>query len=147
MTCVIAVRDTSCLHCFHVAETGNLPRPAVSAELHHQIEQWRLNLPPTIQFSENLDGRESPSAAEPDNPVSPAAAVADAMLRARFRIAKFHIGRPYLYKALRAPVSLTDEDFEQIKSGLRYAMDWPVLRGVFPRMKSGIPIKFAFCSQ
>jgi hypothetical protein len=98
-------------------------------------------------MSKTLDDRESPSPTEPGNPVSPAAAVAEGMLRARFRIAKFHIGRPYLYKALRMPGSLTEEDFEQIRSGLKYAMDWPIIRGVFCRMKSCIPIKFAFCSQ
>jgi hypothetical protein len=69
------------------------------------------------------------------------------MLQARYRICKFHIGRPYLYKALRAPTLLTEEDLEQIRSGLKYAMDWPMVRGVFQQMKSCIPIKFAFCSQ
>jgi hypothetical protein len=62
-------------------------------------------------------------------------------------IAKFHIGRPYLYKALRIPNLLTDDDLEQIKSGLHNAMDWPVTQGIFRKMKSCIPIKFAFCSQ
>jgi hypothetical protein len=73
--------------------------------------------------------------------------VADSMLRARYRICKFHIGRPYLYKALRTPSLLTDEDFEQIRSGLKFAMDWPIIRGVFRQMKSCVPIRFAFCSQ
>ena len=69
------------------------------------------------------------------------------MLRGRYMIAKFHIGRPYLYKALRIPSSLTDDDLEQIRSGLRNAMDWPITQGIFREMKSCIPIKFAFCSQ
>lgn len=69
------------------------------------------------------------------------------MLRGRHMIAKFHIGRPYLYKALRVPESLTNDDLEQIKSGLQNAMDWPIVKGVFRVMKSCIPIKFAFCSQ
>lgn len=69
------------------------------------------------------------------------------MLRGRYMIAQFHIGRPYLYKALRLPSKLTDDDYEQIRRGLRNAMDWPVTCGVFTDMKSCIPIKFAFCSQ
>ncbi|TQB69499.1 hypothetical protein MPDQ_001816 [Monascus purpureus] len=73
--------------------------------------------------------------------------VADAMLRGRYKIAKFHIGRPYIYKALRTPSALTEYDLEQVKSGLRNAMDWPIIQGVFRKMKSCIPIKFAFCSQ
>lgn len=145
------------------AESEAVPRPAVSAELHHQIEQWRLNLPAPIQFS-NPDNDTSPSpvsprtrptprdpspsAMEPATAPSPAVAVADSLLRARFRIAKFHMGRPYIYKALTLPPHrLTDDDLEQVRSGLRYAMDWPVIQGVFRRMKSCIPIKFAFCSQ
>ncbi|KAJ5622638.1 transcriptional regulator family: Fungal Specific TF [Penicillium herquei] len=74
-------------------------------------------------------------------------AITDAMLRGRYMIAQFHIGRPYLYKALRIPNKLTDDDIEQIKSGLRNAMDWPITQGIFRKMKSCIPIKFAFCSQ
>lgn len=69
------------------------------------------------------------------------------MLRGRYKIAKFHIGRPYLYKALRIPASLTEHDLEQVRTGLQYAMDWPVMGGIFREMKSCIPIKFAFCSQ
>jgi hypothetical protein len=84
---------------------------------------------------------------DPNRPLTPATAVSEAMLRGRFMIAKFHIGRPYLYKALRIPGSLSDEDLEQMRSGLRNAMNWPVVGGIFRRMKSCIPIKFAFCSQ
>jgi hypothetical protein len=69
------------------------------------------------------------------------------MLRGRYIIAKFHIGRPYLYKALRIPASLSEEDLEQVRSGLQNAMNWPVTGGIFRSMKSCIPIKFAFCSQ
>jgi hypothetical protein len=89
----------------------------------------------------------TPRPADPNRPLSPAIAVTDAMLRGRYMIAKFHIGRPYLYKALRIPNLLTDDDMEQIKSGLQNAMDWPVAQGIFRKMKSCIPIKFAFCSQ
>lgn len=69
------------------------------------------------------------------------------MLKGRHMIARFHIGRPYLYKALRIPHLLTDEDFVQVRSGLQNAMDWPITQGIFRKMKSCIPIKFAFCSQ
>uniref|UniRef100_A0A093UKU9 Sterol uptake control protein 2 n=1 Tax=Talaromyces marneffei PM1 TaxID=1077442 RepID=A0A093UKU9_TALMA len=138
---------------YHQSESGNLPRPAVSIELHKQVEEWRKNLPSVIQFSEKnsdttLNDDRSPSiSGTPRTPTSLAVLVADSMLRARYRICKFHIGRPYLYKALRTPNLLTDEDYEQIRSGLRFAMDWPMIRGVFRLMRSCIPIRFAFCSQ
>lgn len=135
------------------AESGKLPRSAVSVELQNQVEEWRKNLPSAIQFSENSDTTSNHNASSPciastsRTPRSLAVLVADSMLRARYRICKFHIGRPYLYKALRTPHLLTDEDFEQIRSGLRYSMDWPIIQGIFRQMKSCIPIKFAFCSQ
>ncbi|KAJ5914512.1 hypothetical protein N7504_003395 [Penicillium tannophilum] len=163
---------------YFYSDSGSIPLPAVNAELRHQLEQWRNNLPPAIQFpdtglppSHSTPGDHtmhhpspsihhpspstpasphvisSPRPADPNRPISPALAVTDAMLRGRYMIAQFHIGRPYLYKALRIPNKLTDDDIEQIKSGLRHAMDWPVTQGIFRKMRSCIPIKFAFCSQ
>lgn len=140
------------------ADSGAFPLPAVNAELHHQLEQWRLNLPAALQFADlDTSPTASPSTAatspisplpvDPPRPLSPATAVAEAMLRGRYMIAKFHIGRPYLYKALRTPAALTDDDLEQVRCGLRNAMDWPIVQGMFTKMKSCVPIKFAFCSQ
>lgn len=153
-----------------LADSGTIPLPAVNIELLHQLEQWRTNLPSTIQFTDPtrpskqtgtpIDTSMHPSPSTPASPhnnsprpadsirpLSPAVAVTDAMLRGRYMIAQFHIGRPYLYKALRLPSKLTDDDYEQVRRGLRNAMDWPVTCGVFREMKSCIPIKFAFCSQ
>ncbi|PCH00765.1 Hypothetical protein PENO1_046240 [Penicillium occitanis (nom. inval.)] len=148
---IILTRIRHSLYLF--SESGTLPRPAISIELHKQVEEWRKNLPSAIQFSEKnsdttLNDDRSPSiSGTARTPTSLAVLVADSMLRARYRICKFHIGRPYLYKALRTPALLTDEDYEQIRSGLRFAMDWPMIRGVFRLMRSCIPIRFAFCSQ
>ncbi|KAL4929860.1 putative C6 finger domain protein [Aspergillus undulatus] len=157
--------------------SGTFPHPAVNGELHHQLGQWRRNLPLGLQFSDtaapfpstantaapspqtttspntNTNSINSPHPLTPRNtaqtarPFSPAIAVAEAMLRGRYMIAKFHIGRPYLYKALRIPHLLTEDDLEQIRSGLANAMNWPVALGMFKEMRSCIPIKFAFCSQ
>ncbi|EED18183.1 C6 finger domain protein, putative [Talaromyces stipitatus ATCC 10500] len=149
---IILTRIRHSLYLF--SESGTLPRPAVSQELHNQVEEWRKNLPPVIQFSakdstttSNDDISPSITPNAPRTPTSLAMLVADSMLRARYRICKFHIGRPYLYKALRTPNLLTEDDFEQIRSGLRFAMDWPMIRGVFRQMRSCVPIRFAFCSQ
>ncbi|KAL4820472.1 hypothetical protein BDW67DRAFT_95579 [Aspergillus spinulosporus] len=167
---------------YFYSDSGTFPKPAVNAELHHQLEQWRLNLPSGLQFSDIPPTAATATAATPalsttspqtttaspnPNPVSPhtlssttntttttttrpltpAVAVSEAMLRGRYMIAKFHIGRPYLYKALRIPSLLTEDDLEQIRRGLQNAMDWPIVHGIFRDMKSCIPIKFAFCSQ
>ncbi|BDD62056.1 hypothetical protein MAP00_007049 [Monascus purpureus] len=170
---IILTRIRHSLYFF--SDSGTFPLPAINTELHHQLEQWRINLPPPLQFSTadtstipnnpyassvpasasasvsvSLSASASPMSPlpmDPHRPLSPASAVADAMLRGRYKIAKFHIGRPYIYKALRTPSALTEYDLEQVKSGLRNAMDWPIIQGVFRKMKSCIPIKFAFCSQ
>ncbi|KAL2827205.1 hypothetical protein BDW59DRAFT_144410 [Aspergillus cavernicola] len=144
---------------FH-SDSGTFPHPAVNVELHHQLGQWRLNLPPGLQFSEPTTTSPATTTTSPQSypmsprpisatnrPISPAVAVSEAMLRGRYMIAKFHISRPYLYKALRIPSTLSEDDFEQIRSGLQNAMDWPIILGIFRDMKSCIPIKFAFCSQ
>ncbi|THC94342.1 hypothetical protein EYZ11_006181 [Aspergillus tanneri] len=140
---------------YFYSDSGTFPFPAINAELHHQLDQWRLNLPPALQFPDTLPytpaadtpAASSPSAIsplplDPHRPLTPATAVSEAMLRGRYKIAKFHIGRPYLYKALRTPASLTEEDLEQMRSGLRNAMDWPVVGGIFRAMRSCIPIRF-----
>ncbi|KAJ5256565.1 transcriptional regulator family: Fungal Specific TF [Penicillium angulare] len=158
---------------YFYSDSGTIPLPAVNAELRHQLDQWRTNLPSAIQFGDlapsftySTPGEQmmhhpspstpasphpssisSPRPIDPNRPISPAVAVTDAMLRGRYMIAQFHIGRPYLYKALLIPNKLTEDDIEQIKSGLCNAMDWPITQGIFRKMKSCIPIKFAFCSQ
>ncbi|OJJ48863.1 hypothetical protein ASPZODRAFT_60389 [Penicilliopsis zonata CBS 506.65] len=173
---------------YFFSSSGTFPLPAITAELHHQLEQWRVNLPPALQFpdpffaattprstaaaspiptptarnpplllrldsSTSITSTSSPSPSSSStsppssSPHTPATAVAEAMLRGRYTIGKFHIGRPYLYKALHAPDVLTDHDLDQVRSGLRAAMDWPITQGIFRSMKSCIPIKFAFCSQ
>ncbi|KAJ5462864.1 hypothetical protein N7475_007808 [Penicillium sp. IBT 31633x] len=157
---------------YFYSDSGTFPLPAINTELHHQLEQWRINLPFAIQFN-NAPSSSHPTPADPsihpspsastaspailssprprlpdsNRPLSPAVAVTDAMLKGRYMIARFHIGRPYLYKALRSPHLLTDEDFVQVRSGLQNAMNWPITQGIFRKMKSCIPIKFAFCSQ
>ncbi|KAL4940758.1 hypothetical protein BDV06DRAFT_15640 [Aspergillus oleicola] len=157
---------------YFYSDSGTFPRPAVNGELHHQLEQWRVNLPPGLQFSDtntstNITAaspqtttspitnpaQQSPHPLTPrattqsTRPLTPALAVAEAMLKGRFITAKFHIGRPYLYKALRIPHLLSEDDFAQIRSGLQNAMDWPIALGLFRDMRSCVPIKFAFCSQ
>ncbi|PKY05806.1 hypothetical protein P168DRAFT_309996 [Aspergillus campestris IBT 28561] len=129
---------------YFYSDTGTFPLPAINAELHHQLDQWRLNLPSVLQFPDTLP---TTPAAHHHRPLTPATAISEAMLRGRYMIAKFHIGRPYLYKALRIPQCISDEDLEQMRIGLRNAMNWPIVGGIFHSMKSCIPIKFAFCSQ
>ncbi|KAL3474587.1 hypothetical protein BJX99DRAFT_231274 [Aspergillus californicus] len=145
---------------YSYSDSGTFPRPAINAECHHQLDQWRLNLPPGLRYSESSTTSPEAIITSPishhisphplsttTRPLTPAVAVSEAMLRGRYLIAKFHISRPYVYKALRIPSTLSEDDLEQIRIGLHNAMDWPIVLGIFKEMKSCIPIKFAFCSQ
>jgi hypothetical protein len=74
---------------YYFAEREAFPGASITAEMHHQLEQWRVNLPPPLQFLDNENA---------DDSLSPAHVIAKAMLRSRYLVAKFHIGRPFLYK-------------------------------------------------
>lgn len=106
--------------------------------MHHQLEQWRSNLPSTLQFADNDNANSS---------LSPAHVIAKAMLRTRYLVAKFHIGRPFLYKALHAPAYTTPSEYNEVKKGLEGAMYWPTTMGLCARMEAALPIKFGWSSQ
>lgn len=123
---------------YSFVEKPGSPTPTITAEMHHQIEQWRANLPPSLQFSDQDDAGEAPS---------PAHVIARAMLRSRYLVAKFHIGRPFLYKALHAPAHMTESEYAEIREGLRGGMYWPTTMGLCTQMMSALPLKFGWCSQ
>ncbi|KAF2686043.1 hypothetical protein K458DRAFT_441695 [Lentithecium fluviatile CBS 122367] len=133
---IILTRIRQNLYLF--AKKEGYPSPTLTAEMHHQLEQWRTNLPPSLQFSDDENADDSPS---------PAHVIAKAMLRSRYLVAKFHIGRPFLYKALHAPSHTTDSEYREIRKGLKGGTYWPTTMGLCVQMKSALPIKFGWCSQ
>ena len=133
---IILTRVKQSLYTF--AEKDSYPSASLTAEMHHQLEQWRANLPPSIQFLDNDNASDSPS---------PAHVIAKAMLRSRYLVAKFHIGRPFLYKALHAPAYTSDAEYDEVREGLRGGMYWPTTMGLCTQMLSALPIKFGWCCQ
>lgn len=133
---IILTRVKQSLYFF--AEKEAYPAVNITAEMHHQLEQWRVNLPPSLQFSDNESADDSPS---------PAHVVAKAMLRSRYLVAKFHIGRPFLYKALHAPTFTNDAELNEVREGLRGGMYWPTTMGLCTQMLSALPLKFGWCCQ
>ncbi|KAH7082296.1 hypothetical protein FB567DRAFT_562111 [Paraphoma chrysanthemicola] len=123
---------------YFFAEKEGYPSASVTAEMHHQLEQWRSNLPPSLQFSDAESADDSPS---------PAHVIAKAMLRSRYLVAKFHIGRPFLYKALHAPSFTNDTEYSEVREGLRGGMFWPTTMGLCTQMLSALPLKFGWCCQ
>ncbi|KAF2030679.1 hypothetical protein EK21DRAFT_111769 [Setomelanomma holmii] len=123
---------------YFFAEKEGYPSASITAEMHHQLEQWRSNLPSSLQFSDNESADDSPS---------PAHVIAKAMLRSRYLVAKFHIGRPFLYKALHAPGYTNDAEYNEVREGLRGGMLWPTTMGLCTQMLSALPLKFGWCCQ
>ena len=123
---------------YYYAAKESFPGAGITAEMHHQLEQWRANLPPSLQFVDSESADDSPS---------PAHVIAKAMLRSRYLVAKFHIGRPFLYKALHALEVTNDAEYREVREGLRGGMFWPTTMGLCTQMLSALPIKFGWCCQ
>jgi hypothetical protein len=133
---IILTRVKQSLYFF--AEKDAYPGASITAEMHHQLEQWRANLPPSLQFSDHESADDSPT---------PAHVIAKAMLRSRYLVAKFHIGRPFVYKALHAPGFTNDAEYNEVREGLRGGMYWPTTMGLCTQMLSALPLKFGWCCQ
>jgi hypothetical protein len=123
---------------YYFAEKEGFPSVGITVEMHHQLEQWRANLPASLQFLDEESTDDSPS---------PAHVIAKAMLRSRYLVAKFHIGRPFLYKALHAPAHTTEAEYNEVREGLQGGMFWPTTMGLCTQMLSALPIKFGWCCQ
>lgn len=124
---------------YYFAERDNYPSAGLTSEMHHQLEEWRKSLPSMLQFHD--DDREG------DDSPSPAHVIAKAMLRSRYLVAKFHIGRPFIYKALHAPAFTNDAEYEEVRKGLRGGIFWPATMGLCAQMLSSLPVKFGWCCQ
>lgn len=107
------------------------PSIVVATELRHQLDQWRTNLPLALQF----DG-------QADVVSCPADAFVTSLLQTRYRSAIYHLGRPFLYKALANPSSLTDQEFDFCSEALQNGSDWPIAIGPCKVMRSFAPLKY-----
>ncbi|KAF2022393.1 hypothetical protein BU24DRAFT_430726 [Aaosphaeria arxii CBS 175.79] len=124
---------------YQFSDKEGAPTASMTAEMRHQLEQWRTNLPPSLQFTDDENLELSPS---------PAHVFAKAMLRSRYLVAKFHLGRPFLYKALHySPGQISDNEYREIADGLKGGMYWPTTMGLCTQMKAALPLKFGWCSQ
>lgn len=110
------------------------PSTLVANELRHQLEQWHANLPPALRFDSNQESFSSP-----------AEALAMSLLQTRYRSAIYHLGRPFLYKALADPSSVTDQELKFCSEALQTASDWPIATGPCKKMNSFAPLKYFVC--
>jgi hypothetical protein len=109
------------------------PSTTLAEELRHQLEQWRANLPRTLKYAED----------RPDQAFAcPADAVVVGLLYTRYRVSIFHLGRPFLYKAIQNPATLTELDMKICSEALLFAMEWPLTWEICAKMKSFMPLRY-----
>lgn len=113
------------------------PSSAVAEELVLQLHQWRDNLPAELQFFDQ----------NPPAPRCPAEAVAISLLVTRYTVARYHIGRPFMLKAIRAPSEITENDLDICSKTMKSAMEWPMAQGVCRKLKTMMPVKYFACVQ
>lgn len=112
------------------------PSIRVAKELRQQLEEWYHNLPAALQ-----SGKEDNA----DSFSCPASALAVSLLQTRYRSAIVHLGRPFLYKAIHAPSSLTEQEHQLAADALQCSHDWPIASDPCRRMFSFAPLKFTTC--
>lgn len=114
------------------------PSQKLAEELLQQITHWRQSMPPTIQADLESEIALSMEASE---------TVAVSLLQARCSIARYHIGRPFLFKAISNPAAMTEQDLEMCKMAMQAAADW--LWRIRPsfQIPSLMPLKFFICGQ
>ncbi|CZS81231.1 unnamed protein product [Fusarium graminearum] len=123
---------------FHFNPTADYPPEPVEDELIRQLEQWRERLPPMLQF----DPKSPLTLAE-----SPSDALVTAWLHARYFVARYHIGRPLLHRALERPSSLTEGHLRKCRDAINAVLSWSSVIQVTDSMRSCNPLKFFVCCQ
>ena len=114
------------------------PSTKVADELRHQLEQWQANLPEALQYASNPHEQ---------NFSCPADAVVVALLQMRYKVSIFHLGRPFLYKAIHNPQAVSDIELKLCAEALEYAMGWHMTLDVCARMQNFAPLKYFCCGQ
>ncbi|RKK93515.1 hypothetical protein BFJ71_g9593 [Fusarium oxysporum] len=123
---------------FHFNPTSDYPPEPVEDELIRQLEQWRERLPPMLQFDPKLPLTQAES---------PSDALVTAWLHARYFVARYHIGRPLLHRALERPASLTEGHLRKCRDAISAVLAWASVIQVTDTMRSCNPLKFFVCSQ
>lgn len=137
------------------------PPVHVIRELLRQLDHWRTLLPPALQWDDNKrfeypDANAAMAAGSPGPLFSfsttPATAyelggslaMASAQLRSRYYYTRFMILRPFIFKALHYPESMTTEDNEYTGQCLQSCLLWPIAMNPPRDRKRLIPYLFAW---
>jgi hypothetical protein len=115
------------------------PSTTVANELRYQLEQWAENQPDLIKGSTINASIELSQC--------PAYIVAGSLLKMRYHVGIFHIGRPSLYKAIHHPSLVTEADLKICADALSFAMNWPLAMEPCSKMPSFMPLRFFTASH
>ncbi|KAK8019640.1 hypothetical protein PG990_004778 [Apiospora arundinis] len=76
-----------------------------------------------------------------------AADIQAAILRTRYYYVKFLLHRPYIYKALHHPESMTHEDAEGVAIALKSTLSWPITTSPVRNQKRLIPCLYCWSQK
>lgn len=159
-----ALGSISSPHTAGVPSTGS--GPSAIKQLSGQLDQWRGMLPSPLQwhdesvpfpehgafgavYAEQSPQRTPMFTSDLDEAVASLPFATDiqfALLRTKYYYSKYIIHRPYVFKALHHPDSLTREDAEGAAECLRSSLKWPIAMSPPRSNKRLIPVSF-FWSQ
>lgn len=137
------------------AVTGTIKQLSV------QLDQWRGMLPSYLCWQEgqgenistlaqsafppHISGLASSYVFATDLNIHAAAAdIQVAILRTRYYYARYLVHRPYLYKALHHPESMTHEDAEGVAIALKSILLWPITMSPIRDQKRLVPCLFCW---
>lgn len=113
------------------------PSVAVATELRHQLEQWSVNLPIPVLERTVFEHKDSFSC--------PADAATAALLRTRYCVGIYHLGRPFCFRAIHQPDVITDAELAICAEALQMSNEWPLASELMMAMSTFMPLQL-FCS-
>ncbi|CAK7229576.1 hypothetical protein SBRCBS47491_007294 [Sporothrix bragantina] len=128
---------------------SDYPPQALEDELLHQLEQWRSQLPGYLQWEDDNAHRYADPGPvfDPSMPPTPASIFVVPWLQARYCIARYHLRRPLLHRALHHPDSMTAADFDKCRDALACAVRWcSIIRPTLEVMDC-LYLKYFLCTQ
>ncbi|ERT03343.1 hypothetical protein HMPREF1624_01655 [Sporothrix schenckii ATCC 58251] len=126
---------------------SDYPPQALEDELTHQLEQWRAQLPNYLQWDDDNKHRYADPAAPFEGPRTPANIFVVPWLQARYCIARYHLRRPLLHRALHHPDWMSAADFDKCRDALACAVRWCSIIQPTLNVPDCLYLKFFICTQ
>ncbi|CAK7274521.1 hypothetical protein SEPCBS119000_006215 [Sporothrix epigloea] len=128
---------------------SDYPPQALEDELLHQLEQWRDQLPGYLKWEDDNSHRyaEPGPIFNPALPPTPASVFVVPWLPARYCVARYHLRRPLLHRALHHPDWMSEDDFKKCRDALDDVIRWSsVIRPTLEVMDC-LYLKYFVCTQ